>query len=243
MRLFVCLLIAQFTGLTAAAQKAALRPAGRMEMPALADCNSPAHWREGRIYVMNSAGAPMISSGPSQFELGSASAVKIESTAPISVWIESTWQDSDGTLYAWYHNEPGGLCEGSKLTVPRIGALVSKDNGQSFRDLGFVLETGDPTNCGAQNGFFAAGHGDFSVMPDRDGKYFYFFFGNYGGDLAGQGVSLARMAFEDRDQPAGKVWKYFNGQWDEPGLGGKTTAVFPAKVGWERSDTDSFWIR
>src|SRR5689334_13343471 len=76
------------------------------------------------------------------------------------IWIESVWQDADGTIYGWYHNEPGGVCPNSTLTAPRIGALVSTDGGASFTDLGIVLSTGDPLNCAAKNGFFAGGHGD-----------------------------------------------------------------------------------
>ena len=42
-------------------------------------------------------------------------------------------------------------------------------------------------------------------------------------------VSLFRMAYEDRFGPAGAVWKFRNGEWDEPGLGGHVTAIYPAQ--------------
>jgi hypothetical protein len=80
--------------------------------------------------------------------------------------------DGDGTIYGWYHNEPGGICSGGKLTAPRIGAVVSYDGGDTFFDLGLVLSSGDPPDCNAKNGFFAGGHGDFSVILDRDQAYF-----------------------------------------------------------------------
>lgn len=156
------------------------------------------------------------------------------------MWIEAAWMDADGSLYAWYHHEPGGLCDG-QLTTPVIGALVSYDGGVSFNDLGFVLTSGASPDCNAQNGFFAGGHGDFSVVFDPATQYFYFFYGNYGGPTVEQGVAVARMAYEDRLQPAGAVWKYFNGEWAEPGLGGRMTPVFRARVGWQQADTDSFW--
>lgn len=240
MRLSSILLTAQFIFMPAFGQRATLRPASRVEMPAVADCNSPAFWRNGQIRVFNSAGAPMASGGDDQFHLGAAEAVALDTPKDFSVWIESTWLDSDGDLFAWYHHEPGGLC-GGKLTVPQIGALFSSDGGRTFQDLGIVLESGDPEDCGAANGFFAGGHGDFSVIPDRGGKYLYFLFGNYGGSVEGQGVAIARMAVEDRRKPAGKIWKYFEGGWTEPGLGGRVTPIFPAAVSWQRSDTDSFW--
>jgi hypothetical protein len=53
--------------------------------------------------------------------------------------------------------------------------------------------------------------------------------------------SPAGMAYADRDIPAGSVFKYHDGEWSEPGLGGRTTAVFRARSAWQRSDYDSFW--
>ena len=222
------------------AQMAVLRPAPSVEMPAIADCNSPAHWSDGQIRVFNSAGAPMISGGADQFHLGTAQPVREDSSEHLPMWIESTWRDSDGTLYGWYHNEPEGIC-GGKLTAPRIGAAVSYDDGNTFQDLGIVLESGDRLDCSSANGFFAGGHGDFSVILDRAGKYFYFLFSNYGGNLDSQGIAIARMAFEDRRNPAGAVWKYFAGDWTEPGVGGRVSPIFPAVVSWQRSDTNAFW--
>jgi hypothetical protein len=162
------------------AQMAGLRPAPEVNMPAVADCNSPAHWRFGRLNVFNSDQAPQVSRGEDQFQLGAARPVRIEEGERLPIWLESTWLDTDGTLYGWYHNEPGGICGGA-LTAPRIGAVVSHNNGRTFHDLGIVLESGDPMDCAAANGFFAGGHGDFSVILDRERKYFYFLFGNYGG--------------------------------------------------------------
>jgi len=57
----------------------------------------------------------------------------------------------------------------------------------------------------------------------------------------GQGVAIARMAFGERQNPVGAVSKYFQGDWTEPGLGGRLSPVFPAAVGWQQSNTDSFW--
>ena len=49
------------------------------------------------------------------------------------------------------------------------------------------------------------------------------------------------MAYEDRFGPAGAVWKFRNGEWDEPGLGGHVTAIYPAQRSWEFADADSLW--
>jgi len=37
------------------------------------------------------------------------------------------------------------------------------------------------------------------------------------------------------------VWKYYQGGWTQPGMGGTETPIFPAKVEWQKADTNSFW--
>ena len=210
-------------------------------MPGPADSNSPAFWRDGEFRMFTSTGVPMMSRGTGQFAQYEPEEIWGDRADHFPMWMEAVWLDPDGTLYGWYHHEPGGLCKGSTLTAPQIGAVVSFDGGYSFYDQGIILSSGDPVDCSAKNGFFAGGHGDFSVIVDRDHNYFYFFFSNYGGDPASQGVAVARMAFEDRRNPVPTLQKYFDGDWAEPGLGGRVTPVFPAAVSWQRSDTNSFW--
>lgn len=207
----------------------------------MVDGNSPSIWVDGALRVYTSTGDPLAMTGTSIFNLRQSQSPEVTPRDHYPIWLESVWADADGTIYAWYHHEPGGVCPGGKLTAPKIGALVSTDGGQTFRDLGIVLETGDALNCSAANGFFAGGHGDFSVIPDRQGQYFYFLFGNYSGPLEHQGVAVARMALEDRANPVGAVRKYYQGDWSEPGLGGMVTPVYRAQNSWESSAPESWW--
>jgi hypothetical protein len=227
----------------AAGQTVTIREASPTGMPVLVDSNSPLFWREGRLSVFTSIGDPLLFNVADQDEIerGSPGRIATDTQAHYPMWIESVWQDDDGTLYAWYHHEPQGLCSGSQMTAPEIGALMSVDGGVTFDDLGIVLSSGDPIDCAARNAIFAGGHGDFTVIPDRERRYFYFLFGNYGGDASGQGVAIARMAFEDRAHPAGMVWKYREGEWNERGLGGRMTPVFPAGVPWQQANTQALW--
>ena len=193
------------------------------------------------MHLFHSTGVPYISSGPNQFNLGETRKVVFDSTEHSPVWFEAVWRDEDGTLFLFYHHEPEHGCPGNSLAAPKIGAAISRDNGATVYDLGIVLESGDPVDCNAQNGFFSGGHGDASVILDREQKFFYFFFTNYAGPAISQGVATARMAFEDRFAPAGKVNKFYSGQWTEPGLGGKLSPIFPAVRPWQGADTDSHW--
>lgn len=206
------------------------------------DSNNPSFWRDGTFHLINSVGAAQTGySGPDQFHLGSPSPIYVSRGDTWPVWIESVWVDPDGPIFGWYHQERFGLCPGTNLSVPRIGAVISYDGGASFYDMGIVLSSGEAIDCRSQNGYFAGGHGDFTVIPDRQREFFYIFFTNYGGPVETQGVVAARMPFTSRWSPLGAVRKYFQGEWAEPGLGGRTTPVFPAKVSWQRPDTNSFW--
>lgn len=224
-------------------QRAQLRPASQHTLPMQIDGNSPAFWTDGQLQLFNSTGNPQsISTAPDQFGPWHHQLVDVTLQRNIPVWVEAAWRDTDGTVFAWYHHEPEGLCgSGSSLTAPRIGAAISRDGGRTLEDLGVILESGEPLNCGAQNGFFAGGHGDFSVIVDREHRYFYFLFTNYGGPAWEQGVVVARMAFEDRFAPVGAVKKFYLDGWTEPGLRGHMTPIFPSFRTWDRSNADSFW--
>ena len=223
------------------AQSWVITPAPRLELPVRPDGNSATFWSNGAFHVFTSTGQPlMVSTGGSQFTEWDSETVDTTAVAHEPLWVEAAQRVGDA-VFGWYHHEPGGVCGSVPLTSPKIGAVVSYDEGRSVTDLGIVLDSGHPIDCTAKNGFFAGGHGDFSVVPDRQREYFYFFFTNYGGPREEQGICVARLAWEDRFDPAGKVWKYYEGKWEEPGLGGRCTPVFPARVEWQRADTDSFW--
>lgn len=212
------------------------------EQPGETDCNSPIHWEGDKFYVFNSAGHPWRSSGSSLFA-HTNDYVRCEYNNQVNGgrWIEATWKAEDGTLYGWYHNEPGGLCPGTHLTAPLIGAAKSKDNGATWEDLGIILEAGGEINCRTKNYYFAGGNGDFSVLPDAKREFIYFYFSTYSGPAEEQGVAVARMRFSDRDKPGGAVAKWHEGKWTEPGLRGRATPIWRARIDWHRADADAFW--
>lgn len=224
------------------AQTVRLSPADRLELPTRIDGNSPSYWTEEGLRLFTSIGAPeMTSLGPNQFGPWDSEPVDVSAQNHFPLWIESAWRDEDGAVFGFYHHEPGGVCGDKPLTAPKIGAVVSLDGGRTITELGIVLETGEALDCNTKNEYFAGGHGDFSVVFDRNQGYFYFFFTNYSGPDDQQGIVTARLAYTDRFHPAGAVWKYFEGEWGEPGIGGRMTPIYPATVNWQRENTDSFW--
>ncbi len=220
-----------------------LRKAPLMQFPGTVDCNSPGHWDGDTFYLFTSSPGPMRSSGRDPFHLGAASRTHHDREVKGGIWIEATYKAPDGILYGWYHNEPQPVCANSKeLTAPRIGAARSPDNGTTWQDLGFVLEAPSGSlYCATQNKYFAGGNGDFSVILDNEGEYFYFFASTYHRSVSEQGVSVARMRYPDRDKPVGNVWKWHMGKWNEPGIGGHVSPIFPVSIDWHRKKADAFW--
>jgi hypothetical protein len=203
-------------------------------MPAAVDSNSPAYWQNGELHLLNSTGdGPISSEGPNQRHLGGPEPVYLSRINPWPMWIEAVFADDSGLILAWYHQEHWGVCPGTSLAVPQIGAAISYDGGASFQDMGIVLSSGDPIDCNSQNGNFAGGEGDF--------EYFYFLFTHYSGALESQGVAIARMPFASRFAPNGAVWKFYRGGWTEPGVKGRVTPVLPAVTSWQNAATDSYW--
>jgi hypothetical protein len=171
--------------------------------------------------------------------------------------MEAVVGDVDGTWYGYYHNEiPADMCGGDPRVVPRIGAARSRDRGQTWEQLGILLEA--PRNshdCATRNKYFVGGVGDISVQLDPESRDLYIFFSEYLRMERQQGVGIARLAWADRDDPAGKLMVWRTSTWIPASraltLSSGETAwayqvglpIFPASEPWHDEDTvvDAFW--
>lgn len=243
---------------------AALLPASPLEFPNETDSNSPAVWEmvDGTwtMSVFNSvAGWAEISRGPSLRTLASHGEVRFASAAPHGgTWFEALVLDAD-SWYGFYHNEREHVvCPGSGKVWPRIGAARSDDRGVTWIDLGPIIETPESAvGCTTNNHYFVGGVGDFSVMLDADRAYAYIYYSQYDEVHDLVGVAAARMAWADRDQPAGRVDIWNDGAWVPPsevavsdeGATGTTydyplaTPIFRSTNRWDdgRAGVDVFW--
>jgi hypothetical protein len=140
-------------------------------------------------------------------------------------WIQSVWRAPDGALYGWYHAEEWL----GRLFLPHIGAARSADDGRTWSFLGDLLRRPiAEADNGWANGFLAGGYGDFCVVPDRAGQWFYLHYSSYVPDERQQGVCVARYPVALRDRP---------GRLECLGAG----PIFGVDRGWRHRDPTAFW--
>ena len=241
-----------------------LVPAPALSLTGNVDSNSPAVWGlvdgvETLQVVTSIDGRPSLATGRRLTRMGPAAPVAFITHPGDGVWIESVIVDEGGTWYGYYHNEvPAALCGRLDRVMPRIGAARSRDNGATWEDLGIILEAPPGWHdCATTNQYFVGGVGDVSVLLDRESKDLYLYFGQYSKVPAAQGVALARLAWADRDAPAGRVSVFNGGAWlpasavvSEDGDHTRVdwhypfgTALQPTARPWHDDDpgTDAFW--
>lgn len=233
-----------------------VRPTSTFKLPPVIDgplsydCNNPLVWDGDTLYYFTSHQHPYRSVGKSLETLNRYTRRVLFDTLdnPAVVggrWAEAVYRACSGRLYMWYHNEPKNLFPehaNAYLTAPRIGQMVSDDNGLHWHDQGIILEAPAASfDTETINLYFGGGYGDFSVIADPDETYLYAFISTYHRDVASQGVAIARMATADLENPAGRFRFWDGADWSETPPDGRITPVFPADASWHRPGTRTFW--
>ena len=195
---------------------ARLVPAPRLVMPGSVDSNIPMTWDlvdgSWRLFALASwGGIPVRLSGSAMDQMRQDGPVAIGPHPGYGIWIESIIPDEAGTWYGYYHHEiPAFACQRLDRAVPRR----SFDRGLTWEDLGVVLEApAENIACGSSNRFVVGGLGDVSVMRAPGGTDLFLFFSQYSKVPSEQGVAVARLAWADRDVPAGRAMTWQNGAW------------------------------
>jgi hypothetical protein len=218
--LAVVLAMAAVDAQTQRVPTARLVSAPRFNLPGTIDSNNPAVWSlvQGapRLFVFSSwGGVPVRSSGATLDGLQRQGPVDFAVHPGHGVWIEAIVPDDQDVWYAYYHHErPADLCGRGDRQLPRIGALRSADHGQTWDDLGIVLDAPPGSEaCDSGNRFVLGGVGDVTAALDAESQDLYLYFSQYARDPAAQGVAVARLAWADRDAPAGKAAIWNDGAW------------------------------
>ena len=160
-----------------------------------------------------------------------------------NIMIGGAWFDPTAKrLYAVIHSEryhlvKRGLPRGSPSPGwcrKKTALAISDDMGQTWQNAGDILtapDEGEEYDWLRYSGNeFEAGPADFDLYVDERGGYFYITSWNSyvpkNGGLNGfhMFTEVARCAITDRMAP-GKWFKYRDGTWTEPGLGGRASRV------------------
>jgi hypothetical protein len=148
------------------------------------------------------------------------------------------WYDeADRKLYAPMHVEQDGI----RRDYPgcrKIALATSTDKGRSWKYEGDIITSEtyyySPDFSKFSGSSYGSGVADFGLYVDTRGGYIYVFPDEGWTSRATEGAMrwnsrAARCAISDKMAP-GK-WKYFyNGTWDEPALGGKSSTVAPGHL-------------
>lgn len=237
--------------------------APQLVMPGVVDSNVPMTWElvdgQWRLFAFTSwGGTPTRVSGSALDHMQPAGPVAFVPHPGDGLWIESVIRDDTGTWYGYYHHEtPADVCGRRDRFSLRIGAAKSTDRGATWQDLGIILDAApDSFACASSNAFVMGGVGDVSAMLTADRTDVFLFFTQYSKRPSEQGVAVARLAWADRDAPAGRVTIWVNGAWlpPRPASGSDAegsaswaypagTPLVPVTKPWHDGDVaaDAFW--
>ena len=129
-------------------------------------------------------------------------------------------EDQSGMPKIGYNNVPGFYAS--------VGLATSKDGGWSFQKLGPVLTSNQRKN--PKGGHPAQGLADPTVCRSSDGRYLMAYYSEHSRvDDRGVQIGLARSPISAGGRP--QTWKkYFEGSFDQPGLGGRETPVVSMQI-------------
>ncbi len=136
-----------------------------------------------------------------------------------------------GDLLGFYHAEdrenlpaiPGGI-PGFYCC---IALAVSKDDGASFRKAGPVITGSLPKDL---KGRADQGCGETCILTDRQQRYLYAYYSDHS-RVNNRGVQICLARCRITDAATTDHWtKYHNGEFEQPGLGGKDTPVISAQA-------------
>ena len=109
----------------------------------------------------------------------------------------------------------------------RVFLASSADGGSNWQKLGPVIQSSKPKDWTAFKGQADRGSGDPGLVADKNGKFVYIYYTEHSRvDNRGVQICMARAALDGNDSFGLVFYKYYNGAFGEPGIGGKDTPLF-----------------
>jgi hypothetical protein len=113
-----------------------------------------------------------------------------------------------------------------------LGIAKSSDDGLTWSDLGIIISANQPYQPDSDS--FDVGNGGLVMDPTE--TYFYMYFPDrIVNGTSDTFMSVARAPIDELLRDAAhhrtpRFTKYYNGDWNEPGIGGKSSSVLPASL-------------
>ena len=148
----------------------------------------------------------------------------------LGCWFAGLWIDpATGDFYSPVHHEFNKLKTPGFAESRRLGIAKSTDQGRHWTYLGDCLSSPNDDLKGPEywkGDVLDAGCGDPHLFVDTKSGYFYLYYVNKyflkSRSSNEHKMKVARCKISDRMAP-GKWFKFYNGAWTEPGMGGKGT--------------------
>jgi len=176
----------------------------------------------GEFRGFTAAGTTFAIDGKHPYDMGGKAATVLKpgpagSPDSCGQWIQHIELEGK-TLWGWVHNETA--CDYAKggQTHASMTIATSADYGLTWKILGPIIRGTDPPAAGKETGDSCP-----SVVRGQDG-YDYAYCLHNGGHSWEAGYGFIARALANDPGP-GKWKKYFNGEWSEPGVDGKSTKV------------------
>ena len=120
---------------------------------------------------------------------------------------------SGNNVLAWIHNETACNYRANSQTHKSMSLAISTDYGLTWKSHGQIIIGKDVPTAGK-----ITGEGDCTAVNGQDGYYYAYCWRNRNG-----ATIIARAPVSD-PRP-GEWMKFFQGKWDQPGLGGDSTGL------------------
>lgn len=212
----------------------------------LATRDKPYSWPDGTIGILRDEGkysffaageaTPIRTLGTLDNPVAEGSQVQrvegLKNTYPYAAGGRVYKDPQTGTLLLFYHAEIRTFPPGYIPFFSELGLALSIDRGTSWHDLGPIVRPHTPVSSSyfQKGGTWDVGWGTYVLA----GEYFYLYFADLlqdGDDYARVNLAVARAEIADVIDAAvnqRQAWpwtKYYQGSWEEPGLGGRSSPL------------------
>jgi hypothetical protein len=173
----------------------------------------------GRFRGFIAGGKTYAIDGDTPWDMGGPARVVLDRGAPgtndaCGQWIHHVEQ-SGNKVVAWVHDETGCNYSANFQTHQSVSLATSTDYGLTWKNLGQII-----TGRGAAMANRITGEGDCTAINGLDKYYYAYCWRNSSGEEDGATI-VARALVSDPSH-----WKkYYQGKWDQPGLGGYSTGL------------------